>query len=179
MRGGETALGYAAAHGEHEVLDALLQKGVSPDTRGRLEEPAVLRATRAHDDTAVKRLIDAGANVNLQTANGTSALMVAAGSSDLAILDLLIAAGAHVEMQDKTGRDAVWFAADRGTEEVADRLLAAGAPVDSNRNQQSPLFAAVHAGRPGMLEHLIRKGLSPNAKGSSGDTPIILRRCTW
>src|SRR5262249_39001723 len=58
---GETALGYAAAHGEIEVLDMLLTKGVSPDTRGRTEEPAILRATRAHDDVAVKHLIEAGA----------------------------------------------------------------------------------------------------------------------
>jgi ankyrin repeat protein len=170
---GETALGYAAAHSELEVLNALLQKGVSPDTRGHTEEPAVLRATRVHDDTAVKHLIDAGANVNLQAANGTSALMVAAGTSDSKMLELLLTSGAHVELQDKTGRDALWFAADSGTEEIVDRLLAAGAPVDSNRKQQSPLFATVHAGRPGMLEHLIRKGLSPNAKGTSGDTPII------
>jgi ankyrin repeat protein len=85
----------------------------------------------------------------------------------------LLGAGAKVEQADKTGRDALWFAADSGTEEIADRLLAAGAPVDSNRKQQSPLFAAVRAGRPGMVEHLIRKGLSPNAKGNAGDTPII------
>jgi ankyrin repeat protein len=170
---GETALGYAAAHSELEVLDALLQKGVSPDTRGHTEEPAILRATRVHDDTAVKHLIDAGADVNLQAPNGTSALMVAAGTSDSKILELLLSSGAHVEIQDKTGRDALWLAADSGSEETADRLLAVGAPVDSNRKQQSPLFATVHAGRPGMLEHLIRKGLSPNAKGTSGDTPII------
>jgi ankyrin repeat protein len=99
--------------------------------------------------------------------------MVAAGTSDTKIMELLLASGAHVELQDKTGHDALWFAADSGTEEIADRLLAAGSPVDSNRSQQSPLFASVHAGRPGMLEHLIRKGLSPNAKGSSGDTPLI------
>ena len=170
---GETALGYAAAHGELEVLDAMLQRGVSPDTRGHTEEPPILRAARAHNDDAVKLLMVAGANVNLQSGNGTSALMVAAGSSDSKILDRLLSSGAKVEQADKTGRDALWFAADSGTEEIADRLLAAGAPVDSNRKQQSPLFATVHAGRPGMLEHLIRKGLSPNARGSSGDTPII------
>ncbi|MDB6100201.1 MAG: ankyrin repeat protein 50 isoform, partial [Gammaproteobacteria bacterium] len=170
---GETAVGYAAAHGDIQVLDALLQKGVSPDTRGHSEEPAVVRATRAHDDTAVKHLVDAGADVNLRSANGISALIIAAARSDAKIMQLLLAAGADVELQDKTGRDALWFAADAGSEETADQLLAAGAPVDSNRTQQSPLFAAVHAGRPGMLEHLIRKGLSPNAKGPAGDTPLI------
>ena len=151
----------------------MLTKGVSPDTKGHTEEPAILRATRAHDDVAVKHLIEAGANVNLQSTSGTSALMVAAASSDSMILELLLGAGAKVEQADKTGRDALWFAADSGTEEIADRLLAAGAPVDSNRKQQSPLFAAVRSGRSGMVEHLIRKGLSPNSKGSSGDTPII------
>ena len=51
------------ADGELEVLDALLQKGVSPDTRGRSEEPAIVRATRAQDETAIKHLLDAAATV--------------------------------------------------------------------------------------------------------------------
>ncbi|MFT2520360.1 ankyrin repeat domain-containing protein, partial [Escherichia coli] len=87
---------------------------------------------------------------------------VAAANSDSKVMQLLIAASGHVELEDKTGRDALWFVADAGSEEVADQLLAAGAPVDSNRRRQSPLFAAVHAGHARMVEHLVRKGLSPN-----------------
>jgi ankyrin repeat protein len=170
---GESPLGYAASHGEVDVLDALLAKGVPPDTRGPSEEPAIVRATRVHDDVAVKRLIDAGADVNARSASGTSALMVAAAAPDAKLTQLLISSGAHVELPDKAGRDALWFAADVGSEEIVDQLLAAGAPVDSNRTQLSPLFAAVHAGRAKLVERLIRKGVSPNAKGPGGDTPII------
>src|SRR5262249_8055427 len=152
---------------------ALLQKGVPPDTRGRSEDPAIVRAARAHDEVAVKHLIDAGANVNLRGQSGMSALMVAAASSSTQLTQMLLAAGARVAERDNTGRDAMWFTADAGNVEIADQLLAAGAPVESNRKQQSPLFAAVHAGRSEMVQHLIRKGLSPNAKGPEGDTPLI------
>lgn len=172
--GGETALGYAAAHGEPDVLDALLQKGVSPNTRGPSEEPAIVRAARAHDDDVVKRLIDAGADVNLRLdATGMSALMVGATASNADLTQMLLTAHARVEMRDKIGRDGLWFAADAGSVEIVGQLLAAGAPVEANRKQQSPLFAAVQAGRASVVEYLIRKGLSPNAQGPGGDTPLI------
>jgi ankyrin repeat protein len=171
---GETALGYAAAHGELAVLDILLQKGVSPDTRGSTEDSALVRATRVGDETAVKRLIDAGADVNSRSSSsGTTALMIAAVTSNPQVMQLLITAGSRTELADKTGHDALWFAADVGSDEAVDLLLAAGAPVETNRTQQSPLFAAVHARRAKVLEHLLRKGLSPDAKSEAGDTPLI------
>jgi len=81
------------------------------------------------------------------------------------------AAAAGASLIGAMGLSAIVFSG--AAQILAVQLLAAGAPVDSNRKQQSPLFAAVRSGRSGMVEHLIRKGLSPNAKGSSGDTPII------
>jgi ankyrin repeat protein len=170
---GTTALGYAAAHGATDVLDALLGKGVSPDIRGLTEDPPLVRAARAGDVTAVKLLIDAGADINAVYPGRLTALMAAAAAPDPEIVAILMAAKPSLTIRDRLGRNALWFAASGGNEPIVDSLLAAGAPVDGSALQQSPLFAAVQAGRAGVVQRLLRKGLLPDAKNAAGDTPLI------
>jgi ankyrin repeat protein len=170
---GSTALGYAAAHGAVDVIDAMLQKGVSPDTRGKTEEPPLVRAARADNAIAVKRLIDAGADVNATLPGGMTALMVAAAAPDPEIVQMLMAANPNLTLKDRSGRNALWFAAGAGNDQIVDVLLAAGSPIDGSGTPQSPLFAAVQAGRAGVLERLLRKGLPPDAKDAAANTPLI------
>lgn len=170
---GATALGYAAAHGITDVLDALLGKGVSPDIRGLAEDPPLVRAARAGDVTGVKLLLDAGADINGVYPGRQTALMVALGASDPEVVEILMAAKPNLALRDRLGRNALWFAASSGNEQIVDELLVAGVPVDGSSVQQSPLFAAVQAGRAGVVQRLLRKGLPPDAKNSVGDTPLI------
>jgi ankyrin repeat protein len=170
---GTTALGYAAAHGATDVLDALLGKGVSPDIRGLSEDPPLVRAARAGDVTAVKLLIDAGADINAAYPGRLTALMVAVAAPDPEIVAILMAGKPNLAIRDRLNRNALWFAAGSGNEQIVDILLAAGAPVDGSALQQSPLFAAVQAGRSGVVRRLLRKGLLPDAKNAAGDTPLI------
>jgi ankyrin repeat protein len=170
---GTTALGYAAAHGVTDVLDALLGKGVSPDIRGLAEDPPLVRAARAGDVTAIKLLLDAGADINAAYPGRVTALMVAVAAPDPEIVEILMAAKPNLTIRDRLGRNALWFAASGGNEQLVDKLLAAGSPVDGPSLQQSPLFAAVQAGRAGVVQRLLRKGLLPDAKNTAGDTPLI------
>ncbi len=170
---GQTALCYATAHADVEVLDALLQKGVSPNTHARDEDPPIVIAARSDDETVVRRLVDAGADVNAVSAQGVSAAMIASGGSDPEVLRTLIAAKANLALRDKTGRDALWFASNSGNEAGIDQLLAAGAPIETAISGQSAMFAAVRGGRVSTLEHLLHKGLAPNARDSAGNTPLI------
>lgn len=170
---GTTALGYAAAHGVMDVLDAMLGKGVSPDTRGPAEDPPLVSAARSGDVVAVKLLIDAGADVNAAYPGRMTALMVAAAAPDSEIVAILMAAKPNLAIRDRLGRNALWFAAGGGNDSIVDKLLAAGSPVDGSALHESPLFAGVQAGHAGILQHLLRKGLPPDAKNIAGDTPLI------
>jgi uncharacterized protein len=170
---GSTALGYAAAHGALDVLNAMLEKGVSPDTRGAAEDPPLVRAARAGDARAVEQLVAAGADVNAVYTGRITALMIAAARPDAEMVETLMVAKPDLAARDNKGRNALWFAAGGGNDQIVDKLLAAGSPVDGSAVQQSPLFAAVEAGHAGVLQRLLRKGLTPDAKNLGGDTPLI------
>lgn len=170
---GQTVLCYATAHADVEVLDALLQKGVSPNTRAHDEDPPIVIAARSDNETLVRRLIDAGADVNAVSPRGSSAAMRASAGSDPEVLRTLIGAKANLALRDKTGRDALWFASNSGNEAGIDQLLAAGAPIETALGGQSAMFAAVRGGKVSTLERLLRKGLAPNARDSAGNTPLI------
>ncbi len=138
-------MGYAAAHGALDVLNALLEKGVSPDTRGAAEDPPLVRAAQAGDERAVEQLVAAGADVNAAYAGRMTALMIAARASDAEMVATLMVAKPDLAIRERTGRNALWFAAAGGNDEIVDKLLAAGSPVGSSAGQQSPIFAAVEA----------------------------------
>jgi ankyrin repeat protein len=162
-------LGYAAAHGVTDVLDAFLEKGVSPDIHGPTEDPPLVRAARAGDLTAVSHLLDAGAAVNATFPGGMTALMIAAATPSPDVFERLMAAHADVARRDRSGRSVLWFAAGAGDERMVDALLAAGVPIDG----ASPLFAAVQAGRADILERLLRKGVPVDTRNAVGDTALI------
>ena len=166
---GTTALGYAAAHGVTDVLDALLEKGVSADIHGPTEDPPLVGAARAGDLAAVSHLLDAGAAVNATFPGGMTALMIVAATPSPDIFERVMTARPDVTLRDRSGRSALWFAAGTGDERMVDALLAAGSPIDG----ASPLFAAVQAGRAGILQRLLRKGVPVDTRNSAGDTALI------
>jgi uncharacterized protein len=153
---------YASAHGPLEMLDALLQRGVSP--------PSLTGAARLGDLVALKHLIDAGADVNLPDGAATTPMMVAAAAANVEVMQVLLAAGkARLVLTDHMGRNALWFAAGSGSNAIVDMLLAAGSPL----GEPSPLFAAVQAGKSDAVEHLLRKGLPPDPRSFADDTPLM------
>jgi ankyrin repeat protein len=84
-----------------------------------------------------------------------------------------MAARADVTLRDRSGRSALWFASGSGDERMVDALLAAGSPIDGAGKQLSPLFAAVQAGRAGILQRLLRKGVPVDTRNATADTPLI------
>src|SRR6185503_11592033 len=120
---GQTPLVYAAAHGDVDVADALLQKGVSPETRSRTEPPALVAASRLGDQMMVRHLLDAGADINAVSPDGMTATIAAASGSDVDVMRMLLAAKPNLAFKDHMGRDALWFAALSGSEEMIEALL--------------------------------------------------------
>lgn len=120
---GETPLSAAAYRGHDDTVQVLLKHGASlKDT----DPDALIYATMNCWDGAAKVLIDNGADLNRQDAEGHTALILAARNGCPGIARLLLARGADDQIADKSGKTALaWAQESEEGREVAD-LLAAG-----------------------------------------------------
>ncbi|MBM2578142.1 ankyrin repeat domain-containing protein [Jannaschia sp. Os4] len=123
--------------------------------------PPLPEAVRAGDIHEVRDILRADADPNAVDPDGHTALMIAAGRADPAIVELLLAAGADVHrIERQTGTAALHKAAMGGNVRVVEHLLGAGAFM----NQQSPLnghtalIDAVWYRQPGAVRALLRGG---------------------
>ncbi len=138
------------------VVVSARPKGAQPWMR------TALFGTAKELDAALK----AGMDANSTTAEGTSALMMAAGDEQK--VRLLIEHGARVNARSKSGFDALMAASlYQGNTGVLRTLLAHGAdpkPRDGVRFHMNALLYAVYAGDAGMLEELLAHGADPTRK---------------
>jgi ankyrin repeat protein len=160
-----------------ELIDALLARGADVNTRMRSstetrtifthqwlhEEGAtpLLRAAQSGDLTLVEKYLEHGADPNLATDDGTTALMVAAGIG-------------WVE-----GVTYEWSPAR--TVETIERLVDLGVPVDAqNLDGQTALMGAAHKGRNDVIELLVARGADLALRDiGSRDTIHVLAGVTW
>ena len=99
-RYGGTALIPACERGHVEVVETLLKAGVDPDHVNKLGWTGLLEAILLGDggprhQAIVKKLIDAGANLNLADNDGITPLQHARQRNQSSIARMLEAAGAH------------------------------------------------------------------------------------
>ena len=119
-----TPLQRAARNADVEMMRVLLEGGASPDAgmtsalmtaiqggRGTL---AFRTATAADTETAVKLLIEKGANVNAADDQGNTALHIAAQRGADTLVRLLAAAGATLDAKNRAGRTPLDFAMGLG-----------------------------------------------------------------
>lgn len=101
-------------------------------------DTALKSATFHGNAEIVRRLLNAGANVNIiKNKNWSSmlfeeltALMIAANYGKADVIKLLIAAGANTNLQTKGGQTALMLASEKGDKEIVMLLLNAGADPD-------------------------------------------------
>lgn len=130
-----------------------------------------------HDEKILKdiqELINAGANVNYQTSNGTTAIVEAAAYGTPELVKLLLAAGANVNLSDgeKTALTGALRFNSQPNIEIIKILINAGA--NPNEHNGEPLFWAIESNNIELLNILISAGVDVNIElldGFSGDLP--------
>ncbi len=140
---------------------------------GWSDDPLV-DAAKNGDRGALRALLDAGADVDVQTADGSTALLWASYRDDFESVELLIRAGADVNIANDLGATPIWAASRNGSAAVADELLAAGADPDAPLLLgETPLITASRSGNPEVVRMLLEKGADVNAHGARGQTPLM------
>lgn len=101
--GGETERGETLSE-----IENLIKNGVDVNARDRSTfQTPIMVAVQYGRPSALRLLLKAGANTNLQDDKGRTALMGAAQSSDVLMVKLLLEHGAKIDIEDNNGHTAL------------------------------------------------------------------------
>ncbi len=204
---GQTALMWAAGYGNAAMIATLVDHGADVDARSAIEEwerqrtaeprskwlppggmTALSFAAREGCLECIGALVDAGANINLETSDGISPVVSALINGHYDVAAALVEAGTDPNLVDETGRGALYAAIDFNTMpssnrpapavlhnahsalDVAAMLIARGADVNAQLVEQAPYRAKLDRGNDTSLTG----GTTPLMRAAkAGDLPAM------
>ena len=143
---GQEFIRALAAHRE-SVVDYYLGRHLDPNARGARDCPIVLAAVLQQDWATVRRLIEAGASLDLADESGFTPLMAAAALGQLDLLRDFVGRVSSLDRKDRSGRSALSYAVLSGNLAAVNLLLS----VTSDPHGAELLDAALDSGDPGIL----------------------------
>ncbi|KAH0493756.1 hypothetical protein TgHK011_000407 [Trichoderma gracile] len=171
----------AARHGRMEVVQLLLQQGVSIQSRDWQSRTALSYAALGGHEAPIRLLLEGGLKIDAKDGNGQTPLSLAADSFEncRAAIELLLDEGAEIDARDDTGSTPLMRAC--AACKCDDRDRAVGLPFD--------MHVAVEVGSPpcrqacewdrttddryGMIESLLDRGAAIEARDKDGQTALM------
>jgi len=151
----------AAAEGETNTVDLLLERGASIEARDQDGYTPLMLAAVNGDAMMVSRLLRKGAKIDATDSEGETALIVSAKVGRLKSAQALLRGGADTEAKDREGDTPLIIAAANGDVETATVLLEKGADTQARDNAgRTPLARAVAEGQ-GDVARLLQGKMTP------------------
>ena len=163
---GKTALHFASAYDNQDVVNALLEAGANPnacDSRGYtpLSVACLVVSDDATSSSTIKLLLQYGADLHINIQDGTKYVYSAMDAGFL-------------EIDGATqGEAALYSAIARGFNEVVKILLAKVSPNIAYKNGKTPLILACNKRHTQVVLTLIEGGANLNLAEDDGSTPLI------
>ena len=156
---GRTLLHAASAAGDVTTVELLLRLGADPNVRdagGHTPLYSVGNECRVNAGaTVVRRLVQAGANVDAQDGvKRCTALHMAARRGNVEVAQALLDCGASIEVRDSLGDTPLRRSVNCDRAEVARLLIARGADVHSKGSKG---IAPLHAARSGTMKEVLAR----------------------
>ena len=192
---GTTAIMYAAAHDDIELVRALIKAGANVKLTNQFGTSAITEAAIIGSAPIIDALLKAGADPNSKNPEGESALMAVARSGKVEAARLLLEARADINAKEAFGgQSALMWAAAQGQAEMVKLLASKGAdlnargivrqwerkviteprPKDMNRGGFTPLLYAAREGCVECARHLVEAGADPNLEDPERITPLVM-----
>jgi ankyrin repeat protein len=136
----------------------------------------LILAARQGNLSAVRSLIERGAELNAQSAEGNTALIQAVHARNADVVKWLLSKGADVNRKTNVGFTALMAAAYMKQQGIVDMLLARNAEVDAQKADtgMTPLMFAAHEGDAGIVKSLLARGANVRLKNNEGKTALAL-----
>lgn len=175
----QTPLHSAAVMGHAEVVSALLAAKANPNVLDLETYTPLHKATQGNGFPDVaKRLLEGGADANIRTVKGQTALDLALVAKKPAVALAIIAAAPNLNLNTRdfsTGNTALLSAITLGQFDVAGKLLEAGAdPALADYHGETALHLAAQQGNAALVALLMTKGADANALDYMGTPPLLL-----
>jgi ankyrin repeat protein len=123
--------------------------------------PSLGAAAKTNDLRELRRLLDAGAEIDAADARGYSALMFATYFGHVEAFEYLLEHGADPDSADRAGNSVLMAAAFKGDLSLVKRLVSAGAKLDArNAAGQNALNFAEQFGRDQVAQFLAGLGVA-------------------
>jgi uncharacterized protein len=190
---GTTAVMYAAANDDVELVRALIKAGANVKLKNQLGTSAITEAAIIGSAPIIDALLKAGADANTKNPEGETPLMAVARSGNVAAARLLVEARADVNAKETFGgQSALMWAAAQSQAEMVKFLAANGAdlnargvvrqwerkvikeprPKDMNKGGFTPLIYAAREGCVDCARHLMAAGADPDLEDPERITPL-------
>eukprot|EP00968_Pinguiococcus_pyrenoidosus_P020344 scaffold2353_cov178-Pinguiococcus_pyrenoidosus.AAC.1 len=155
----------------------------TPTARSRLQRDAPImpwrplyRAAEEGDVEEVRKLLAAGANLEVANDFGWMPLHIAAGNGHLEVVQALLDSGANKEAANKNGTTPLRVAVENGHLEVVQALLDNGASTTPLPEYliAHTIHIAAHNGHPDVVQALLDRGANKEAANNNGWTPLYI-----
>ncbi len=175
--GGLSALMEAARRNNLETAEVLLEYGADVNNRSESRrdsgETALMVAAEKGHSKMVKKLIAAGAEIDIKDDSGDTALIKAMEGGRAEMVRQLLHAGADPTIKDREGRNAYLIAVKEEEVEILKLLIEAGVDIESTDNRgTNGLIHSSSEGDTEIAEILISAGANINVVNEYGRSAL-------